>query len=445
MYEIKKLTQPVRVEARNLRTGRIRIHNQQDFVDLSWLKGGWDLAVDGATVKRGRVPALRIAAGEARDFQLPLAVPAPEPGQECHLTLRFWTAKQLPWAPKGHEVAWEQFAMPQRASRPGGADRKASADQRRPSPPPLQLEQAEDAAVIRGGDLRVQVDRRAGIIRSLRWREQELLASGPILNLWRAPTDNDGVKAWSNDASRALGRWLEWGLDAISPVCQDSRVSRRRDGGISLAFRHVARAKGEESAEGDLCIEHRQAYELAPDGAILLKNTIRVGKALGDLPRVGITLTLAPGFDALEWFGRGPHESYWDRRAGAALGRYRGSVDEQYVPYVVPQENGNKTDTRWLALTREAEAGLLFAPLQPIEFSVSHFNSQDLTRASHINQLERRAETILNLDLHQRGLGGASCGPDTLPRYRIRPGRHRLDLRIRPFDPRREKPGRLRA
>ncbi len=440
MYEIKKLTQPLRVEARSLSAGRIRIHNRQDFVDLSWLRGSWALCVDGIVTKRGKLPALRIAPGKKRDFELPIERPALEPGQECHLTLRFHSAKPLAWAPKGHEVAWEQFAMPWRCARRRGAGRSPST---RRDVARLIVDRDERTTVIAGDDLCVRVDERAGVISSFEWRQQQMIVSGPRLNLWRAPTDNDGVKAWSSHPGRALGRWLEWGLDEIELVSQGSTLRRRRHGGVCLVLHHIAFASGAATRRKDLRIEHRHSYEIAPNGEIELQNRIDVAAELDDLPRIGVTLTLAPGFEALEWFGRGPHESYWDRKAGAPLGRYRGSVDEQYVPYIVPQENGNKSDTRWFALERSQHAGLLFAALQPIEFSVSHFSSQDLYRARHTNELERLDETIVNLDLHQRGLGSASCGPDALPRYRIRPGRHRFGLKLRPFDPRREDPGRL--
>jgi len=133
------------------------------------------------------------------------------------------------------------------------------------------------------------------------------------------------------------------------------------------------------------------------------------------------------------WYGRGPHENYVDRNAGAAVGLYSGSVDEQYVPYIMPQENGNKTDVRWVALRNSQGIGLLAIGAQHLEVSASHFTAQDLYRAFHTCDLTRRDEITLNLDLRQCGLGGASCGPGTLPQYLILPGAFSFGVRLCPI------------
>jgi hypothetical protein len=157
------------------------------------------------------------------------------------------------------------------------------------------------------------------------------------------------------------------------------------------------------------------------------------------LPRIGLQMVLADGYDNFSWYGRGPHESYVDRKQGAKVGVYRGTVDEQYVPYVKPQENGNKTDVRWMALTNEAGLGLLVvgesgeedAPW--LNVSAHHFTTQDLTDATHTYELKRRDKVTLNLDYAQGGLGNGSCGPGVLPQYLLMPEEARFTLRLRPF------------
>ena len=138
-------------------------------------------------------------------------------------------------------------------------------------------------------------------------------------------------------------------------------------------------------------------------------------RRLPDLPRLGVVLALKPGFEHLEWFGRGPFENYADRRRAAMIDRYRSSVSDQYVPYIVPQEHGNHTETRWLGIS-SPNVCLRVSAEGPLEFSASHFRAGDLFAATHAHQLTPRPETILNLDFRQRGLGTASCGPDTLER-----------------------------
>ena len=148
-------------------------------------------------------------------------------------------------------------------------------------------------------------------------------------------------------------------------------------------------------------------------------------------------MTLPPGFDKLTWFGRGPHETYCDRNTGAPIGRYSGKVRDQYVPYILPQENGNKTDTRWLVLENDAGSGLLVSAMNVMEFSASHFTADDLYKAQHTFELAERDEVFLTLDLKQRGLGTGACGPDTLDPYRITPGTYRFSYLLCPFSGRR--------
>jgi beta-galactosidase len=411
MHEFKKLAQPVKIEARSLRQGRIRITNRQDFQDLGWLRGRFELCVDGVVVQKGRLPKLRAAPGAREELTLPLRAPTLAPGQECFLNVRFESARETSFAPRGHEFAWEQFAMPYRAPK-----RRARAPKG-----VLELTQNGARAEIRGKALRLEVDKAAGRIVSLRFAEHELLISGPHLNVWRAPTDNDGIKAWTHQMGRPLGRWLEAGLPDLRLETQSTRVRTARDGSIGIVIRQRA----------ECGLEHRHAYRVLPSGEIEVENSVRIPRELHDLPRIGVTLTLQPGLDRVIWFGRGPQENYPDRKAGAAVGRYEARVTEMYVPYIVPQEHGNRCDVRWLCVVDGAGAGLRIDLPAPLLFSASHFSSDDLYRARHTHELEPRPEVILNLDAMQRGLGTASCGPDTLPRYRIRAGLHRFAYRMR--------------
>jgi beta-galactosidase len=161
---------------------------------------------------------------------------------------------------------------------------------------------------------------------------------------------------------------------------------------------------------------------------------VQVPEDWPELPRIGVLLRLPSSMQALSWYGRGPHESYVDRKAGARIGLHSGTVDEQYVPYIVPQEHGNKTDVRWIRLADQAGAGIRVSGRPLLEAGVSRYRQADLTRAAHTADLRAGKSIYLTLDLKQRGLGGASCGPDTLPKYRIQPGVHRFAFSLEPVD-----------
>jgi beta-galactosidase len=189
---------------------------------------------------------------------------------------------------------------------------------------------------------------------------------------------------------------------------------------VRIAVQHAVRGRGARTA----CL-HRQSYTLYPDGHMCCKNEVRLGPEYDDPYRVGVELVVPAGFERIEWYGRGPHENYRDRKAGARLGRYRDTVTNRYVPYIRPQETGNHTATRWLCLEDEHRgAALRVRADDALEFTASHFTAGDLHTAEHTHELTPRPEIILHLDLHQRGIGTASCGPDTLDEYRLRPGRY---------------------
>ena len=170
-------------------------------------------------------------------------------------------------------------------------------------------------------------------------------------------------------------------------------------------------------------------------GGVLFEHEVELADELADLPRIGVVLTLAPGLERLEYFGRGPWENYSDRQASAVVGHYRSTVAEQYVPYIAPQEHGHHGDVRWLTLTDEQGRGIKVTARPTIGFSASHFTAADLTAARHTVDLEPRAEVILSLDHAQRGLGTASCGPDTSPQYRLAAGIHRFAYELRALTP----------
>ena len=195
-----------------------------------------------------------------------------------------------------------------------------------------------------------------------------------------------------------------------------------------LAFEHLGTLPGQAEA----VLRHRHTYTLTPEGAIHAANVFTLHKTLADLPRLGVVCILPPGLERLRWFGRGPFDNYRDRQRAAMVDLYESTVTEQYVPYIVPQERGNHTNVRWLSLDGGG-VGLRVEAEGPLEFSASHFTAQDLYAALHTYDLKPRPEVILNLDLQQRGLGTASCGPDTLPPYQIAPGRHEWNYTLRPM------------
>jgi hypothetical protein len=191
-------------------------------------------------------------------------------------------------------------------------------------------------------------------------------------------------------------------------------------------------------------IDHRQTFRLLPDGTILAAHVVKVPASLPSLPRMGVEMIAPPGFERFCYLGRGPQETYWDRK-DAPVGRYESTVAEQYVDYIMPQEHGNHCDVRWAALQQGRSAGLLLAAADHLlECSASHYTDADLFIAEHTCELSPREDVFLRVDLHQRGLGGGSCGPQTLEQYTLPTGRtYRFGYLLRGYKPGRDEPGEL--
>ena len=151
------------------------------------------------------------------------------------------------------------------------------------------------------------------------------------------------------------------------------------------------------------------------------------------LPRIGLQLALPKAFDRAAWYGRGPGESYEDSKEANRVGLYASTVDGLYTPYVYPQENGNRTDVRWVSFTNLRGFGLMAQGDPVMNFSAHWYTSEDLDRAKHTYELKKRGFITLNLDHRQNALGSASCGPGPLEKYWLKPDEFRFRIRLKPF------------
>ncbi len=428
MLEAKHLMQPVAVSLKSLRERTVTLHNRQDFSDLSALRGRWQLLVDGEPVQSGEFEPPDTAPGQKSVLSLDFPVPENLTARNvCHLNVDFALVVDTPWAPAGHLVASDQLALPFKVR----AARAVSTAAPAPASADGAVEVSEEGAGLRltAGETAVVFDRENGCLQALRVGERTLLQAGPQLQVWRAATDNDGIRGWSGQGGKPLGRWLEAGLDAIERPVQSFRHKPRKDSCVDVTISQYGACKA-----GSKAFEHRHEYLLRPDGVLEVRNRFRVTSAVADPARVGVRMTAAPALEQFAWLGRGPHENYWDRKRGARVGRYTSTVTDQYVPYILPQEHGNRCDLRWLELRDAAGKGLRVETLNgPFEANVSHFTADDLFACRHTHELTPRKEVYVSLDVHQRGLGTGSCGNDTLEPYRLKAGRYSLDFVIRPI------------
>jgi hypothetical protein len=262
----------------------------------------------------------------------------------------------------------------------------------------------------------VTFDRPSGRIGAWEQNGRPVVIDGPAMSLWRAPTDND--------AKQFGALWREAGLDTLAESATSLTVEKAATNLVRVRVDAATTAPG---------VSARYTYVIYGSGDVVVEHAVDVGPGVPPLARVGVKMTLPAEDEIFTWYGRGPQESYVDRKEGVAVDVYRSTVDAEYVPYIKPTEFGNKTDVRWVAMTDKDGRGLLAVGMPLLEVSAHHFTVEDLAEADHTFELKRRPEIVLNLDFAQCGIGSAACGPGTLPKYQLTASGYRYCFRLRPL------------
>ena len=410
LTEYKTVIQPVAVTPLDLSAGQVKVRNRQDFADLSHLTAFWRLDRDGVALQQGVLPSLDLPAGQEAIVTVPFDSLAPLPGAHYFLTLEFRLNKSMPWAEAGYEVAAAQFELP--VANPPVRPLALK------SLPPLRVAESSGLIAIDGDPFQIVFDKHTGLIAEWTYGGTPLVTVGPHLKIWRAPIDNDMYfqNEWRKQGFDRLQRRIErvtWEARENSVLIETSFVL----GAYSLkpSFRYTAR------------------YACYGSGDVLINTEVTPLRDLPHLPRVGLTIEMPSGFDRFAWYGRGPGESYPDRKESQRVGLYRGTVEEQFVSRIKPQENGHKADTYWAAVTNLRDTGLLAVAQPVLAIAARHYSVQDLTQAKHTYELVRRDATFLHLDHKILGLGGNSCGPGPLPAYELPAASEKFAVRLRPF------------
>lgn len=435
LIELKQVYAPVLVQAVDLQQGRVKIVNRHHFSSLNCLQARWQVRQDDRVLQEGILETLEIPPGGTKEVTIPFRQKASEPGAEYWLNISFSLAADALWANAGFEIAAQQFQLPLKTPPSPVVKRSAM--------PALQVEQKRDELLVRAGDCTFVFDRHQGSMQRWTIAGRTLIQSGPRINLWRAPTDNDGgmvrhVRRYGGEiiCDRGLSydvviasKWREVGYDRLLARTESLSFDQPAPAVFQVKARLVLAAKA--LAPVFAC---EQTWLVFGSGDLVIRTDLRPLQAdLPDLPRFGLQLVLPADFDQMRWYGRGPHENYDDRKESALVGLYGGSVQDQYVPYLRPQENGNKTEVRWVTLTDAKGSGLLASGMPLLNISAHHYSTEDLTWVLHAHELRRRQAIYLNLDYRQGGLGNNSCGPRTLPEYCLMPGAMSFTVRLKPI------------
>lgn len=394
MWEVKKIFQNVVTTLRNKETFTVNVLNRYSHSDLSHLELNWKILAGGESVQSGIEKIPVCLPGASVDLELGAEAFNRDPEREYVLEVSYRLKNETPWASKGHEVAWDQMIIGEAsgipALEPGGS---------------LSVETLNDEVNVSGRQFSATFSKSTGAMVSYVSNGTQMLMEPLRPNFWRIPTDND--LAGGNQIFRSMEVWKEAAgnleLNSWDVVEQEGLTEIRGLYGLPVGNSTLS-----------------LVYKISGSGKVQVDMTINK-EDTPPLPRLGMQCALLGTLSDAQFYGKGPHESYWDRKEGARLGLFAMPVDELPFLYVRPQENGNRSDVRWLSL-EGGKSHVTISGRPSFDFSVWPWSAQNLEAAGHIHELEKRDRLTMNVDYKQMGLGGDdswSAQAVAHPQYRL--------------------------
>ena len=409
LLEVANVLRPARVEDLDLPSGRITLRNLLDFTDLGgYLKVNYELTCDGEVIDAGEVP-LPGPVPPRTTVTAPLALTPPTAGR-CHLTVTYRLRRADGVLSAGHVLGFDELPVTTADPRPTRAAAILDAPPRGRCP---ETSQEGPQLWVSGDGFEYCFDVRTAMPSRLRTGGGELLERAAELNIWRAPTDNDRI---------------------IEAQWRRARYHQA----TARAYRCAARVEGVEVfIEAELAVvaaavqpivRGSVVWRVAGDGALTLRLRAKREPEFPALPRFGVRLFLPEDLAEVSYFGLGPHESYVDKHQASRYGWYRAGVDDLFVNYLRPQENGSHAGCDLVTLTGH-QAGLTIASARPMSFNASRYTQEALAAMPRDVELVPSGHTILCLDAAMAGIGSQSCGPALQPCYQV-PAEVALDMRL---------------
>lgn len=413
LMEVQKVYQPVQFTVdEEMHFGQemilptVWIENQFDFRNLEGLYLNWQLISEGQIIAQKVQPAPNLAPHKSIELSPPLAFFKPKKAQEYFLNVSLTQSQTRNGVPAASTIAREQFLV----KHPLAKSLRLAERLPRLSLKAIQAYPTDTSLVYRSDKFLVVISSKTGLISRYEYQDQPYLKEPIRPDFWRAPTDNDLGYAMPVK----MGYWHFVHQKLALKEVQIKEEAREK---VHLISKFDLPDQG-----GTLEIE----YEILVDGWIKVSYHLAANAQLPQPPRVGMQTALIEGFDFFKWFGRGPHENYWDRKTSAFVNVYSAAVWDLYHPYVRPQEFGNLSDVRWCVLTNQGGKGLFVGSEGLLNTRAMHFVNADIDVYGtgspnwHPTDIRKRPLTTLNIDYLQMGLGGDnSWRAMPHPEYRI--------------------------
>ncbi|GIZ09721.1 glycoside hydrolase family 2 TIM barrel-domain containing protein [Flavobacterium sp. UMI-01] len=426
LYEVKKVYQYIKFKAIDLKKGEIEIKNKYDFTNLEDFKFTWVLLENGKEIAKGSLPKMEIEPYQSSivKFDLPKFENATA---EYHLNIYALNQKATDLLPLNHVVAFEQFQLTKENFAVNASDSKEK----------IAIASENNTTTLSNANFDLKLDVKTGKITSLDYGNGNILVEGVKPNFWRAATDNDfGAKS-----PEKLDVWKKatdhQTLVSVKFLANDKEIaiSKAKNSKGNVRIQTVFELS---DVKGQVVVE----YEVTPSGAITVTNTLRnIDKNLPHLPRFGNNFIVKNEYQNVAWFGRGPFENYNDRNTAALVGDYQAKVADLYFPYIRPQENGYKTDVRWVTFKNNAGKGIQIKGNQLLGFSAHHqynsdFDAGKAKQQRHTTDIKKRDLVNINIDYGQTGIGGDNSWSEKAlahPEFRIQPANLQYSYTISPL------------
>jgi len=428
MWQMKKSAQPISVKWSNAEKMEVEVHNRNFFTNANALETRWNLEENGITIASGKLD-VNVEPEAKKIVVLPIQKPQLKAGAIYLATVSFHLKEPTQWAQKGFEQSWDQLEMPWIIP----SEKELVQSQTNP----LKVTDNEQQLIVSGTNFDYTFSKTDGQLNSMKYMGTELLKQGAQLNVWRAPLANEqddwtyySVNVYPKTegyGTMVATSWYSVGLDKMKTKLESFRVENKNLN-VIVRVREIDLFGNAVNAG----FENEMIYTISPDGEICLQHTINPnGKMPMSLPRIGTKWVFNNQLQQVEWFGRGPQENYPDRKTGYRIGLYKTTVDEMFMPYLLPQDCGLRTDNKWVKLSDKNGIGIEFSATEPFNFNCYNYSTKNLSKAKYTYQLIKSDGVTFNFDYQTTGVGCTAMG--VIDKYQTIPQPIQFTSKIKPL------------